>query len=553
MTATEESPKPVGTFVTFQAEATDSTEGEIFYRFRVREAGGTFRTVRDYGPLTSFFWGAVEHEGFYEIEVSARNRRTGEVRSDIQRFEATAAPVGGKPVITATQNPLVFLYSAPPCASGLQMRVAYHSDSTGWQVTPQKECNGEKTMNFYVAGLRLGTKYSAQHQILGGQEAENGPAVSFETDAQLPIAVPTYGVQFGEPQAGVLVRSALNFPSIATDLAGNLVWYYPYELTFITRPGPNGTFWGIAQTEGQPESMQGIKKFDLAGMTILETNAERLNEQLEAMGKRRIGSFHHEVRELPDGKILALASVEEEMENVQGEGIVNILGDMILVLDSDLKVVWVWDSFDYVDPSRAAILGETCPLGGCPTTYRAPVANDWLHTNSVQLTPDGNFIASIRHLDIAVKIDYQNGAGSGRVLWELGKNGHFTIDSTDPEPWFSHQHDVQYINDNTIILFDNANTRFAGNDQARSRGQVIRLDEESMHATLVHNFDLGVYSFALGSAQQLPNGNFHFNIGYIPPFAAMSVEVDPDGQMVYATSSSTAEYRTVRMASVYQE
>ena len=39
-------------------------------------------------------------------------------------------------------------------------------------------------------------------------------------------------------------------------------------------------------------------------MTVLETNAARVNEQLGALGRRSICGFHHEARELPDGSIV---------------------------------------------------------------------------------------------------------------------------------------------------------------------------------------------------------------------------------------------------------
>ena len=45
-------------------------------------------------------------------------------------------------------------------------------------------------------------------------------------------------------------------------------------------------------------------------------------------------------------------------------------------------------------------------------------------------------------------------------------------------------------------------------------------------ATLLLNADLGGYSFALGSAQTLANGNFHFDNGFLPDASSQSVEID---------------------------
>src|SRR5262249_5782997 len=62
------------------------------------------------------------------------------------------------------------------------------------------------------------------------------------------------------------------------------------------------------------------------------------------------------------------------------------------------------------------------------TWRRGP--NDWLHDNSVDLTPDGNLLLSSRHRDWLIKIDYRNGEGSGKVIWRLGKDGDFRFDSS---------------------------------------------------------------------------------------------------------------------------
>ena len=37
----------------------------------------------------------------------------------------------------------------------------------------------------------------------------------------------------------------------------------------------------------------------------------------------------------------------------------DVLGDMIVVFDEDLQVVWSWDTLDHLDVSRKALLGET--------------------------------------------------------------------------------------------------------------------------------------------------------------------------------------------------
>jgi hypothetical protein len=231
---------------------------------------------------------------------------------------------------------------------------------------------------------------------------------------------------------------------------------------------------------------------------------------------------------------------------------VDVLGDMIIVMDTNLNVVWTWDSFDHLDPARMATLGDTCQAGNCPPTYLAAAPNDWLHGNSVQETPDGNLLYSARSQDWIIKIDYERGQGSGAVLWRLGKDGDFAIDSSDPYPWFSHQHDPQFEpNSSTLTLFDNGNVRNSMNPAATSRGQVLQIDEANRTASVLLNADMGQYSFALGAAQKLPNGDYHFAIGFLPDGTSTDVEVDASGNIVYALHVGAPEYRSFRMRDLY--
>src|SRR5207244_859980 len=149
--------------------------------------------------------------------------------------------------------------------------------------------------------------------------------------------------------------------------------------------------------------------------------------------------------------------------------------------------------------------------------------------------------------------DYNNGNGTGDVLWRLGKDGDFTFNSADPYPWFSHQHDPEFDfgNNTTLTVYDNGNTRHETDPTANSRGQVIQLDENSRTATVLLNVDLGTYSFALGSAQRLPNGNFHFDNGFLTDASSIATEVDSSGKIVYQLKSAAPAYRSFRMRDLY--
>jgi len=235
----------------------------------------------------------------------------------------------------------------------------------------------------------------------------------------------------------------------------------------------------------------------------------------------------------------------------------NYIGEMTLVLDQDFQVAWAWDAFDHLDVTRGPVLGEVVQPGSLEPTAVVPnlPAVDWLHVNAVALSPtDGNLVLSMRNQDWVIKVDYRYGAGDGHIVWRLGQGGDFTVNSTDPNPWFSHQHNAHYIDDHTLILFDNGNTRQASDPNAHSRGQVWTLDEVNRTATLVLNADLGNYSWRLGAAQRLSNGNYSFmsgSQGDPPNEFGQSIEVLPDGTKTYVLEGPV-EYRSFRMRTLYE-
>jgi hypothetical protein len=501
-------------------------------------------------------WTAGDHEGEYEIEVTARDNDTRETAVAVTVFQFTSRVVSSAAVITATSNPMVFLYSAPPCQFGATMRVQFQAPDGSHQSTNSKACTG-RSMNFYVAGMQSDTAYSVQHVVEDGSSQIAGPVlIQAVPHASFTIGASAVSVAPTAPTVNPIVLQARFGNPAATDTQGNLLWYSAQDISMISRPETGGFFLGWFEGTTVDIAHQILREFDLAGTVLRETNAARVNEQLAVMGMHPITAFHHEARGLPDGGILALAATERVLTDVQGPGAVDVLADIILVLDRDLQVSWAWDVFDHLDPHRLATGNETCGSGvggGCPPIHLAAQANDWTHGNSLQLTPDGNILYSARHQDWVIKIDYRNGLGTGDILWRLGKDGDFQFLSTDPYPWFSHQHDANIGSTGILTVFDNGNLRQAANPAAHSRGQVLQLDEIHRTATLMLNADLGDFSTALGSAQALPNGNYHFHLGFIPSSRSTRiVEVDPGGHIVYDMHVSEIQYRSFRMEDLYR-
>ena len=151
-------------------------------------------------------------------------------------------------MVNPTSHPLVFLYSTPPCPAGGRLKVSFQSEGVAAH-TPYQNCREGLSTNFYVAGMRPDSDYTLQ-QVTG--DGEGGPVLSLRTPTvttQTPI--PSFNVTQAPPIAprepGVLLHGIVFQAPVATDLAGNLIWYYPGLLTFMTRPVEGGRFFGLVQ------------------------------------------------------------------------------------------------------------------------------------------------------------------------------------------------------------------------------------------------------------------------------------------------------------------
>ncbi len=221
--------------------------------------------------------------------------------------------------------------------------------------------------------------------------------------------------------------------TVATDLSGNVIWYYdPVANNF---PGyaqnlePDGTVMMLGgNVVGVAAGYNTLRQVDLAGDTLRQTDIRAVNAKLAAMRQPQILDFDHEAKLLPNGDTVVIASTPK-IVNYKGRA-TKFIGDLVIVLDQNFQPVWVWNSFRWLNTNR---------LG---TDH--PVPTDWLHANSVSWSPeDDDLIVSLRAQDWVIKIDYADGKGNGHIVWKLGAGGNFKAIANTPQPWFSHQHDVR--------------------------------------------------------------------------------------------------------------
>lgn len=621
-------PQQVGTPITFTAAASGGS-GYYDYQFTANISGAPRQIKQDFDAENTFSWTPAVKEGMYTIGVTARDLTNKGIRGYMTfGYEVTPALVSGAQAVHATANPLVALFSAPACPAGDSLRVIFFqfapsaglAGSQPKSATNKQPCDNVTSMNFYMAGMYANSTYIMLWQTLdkSGNQVATGAPLHFRTGglpagvvAPSPIAAAASSPNLTDPdqQFPVIMQGFVPtktpYTTTATDLAGNILWMLPYEAPLFTRTEPGGKVFFletplIVQSNPDPYAQQ-IREVDLAGNQLIQSNAEIVSEQLVAMGKHPITGFSHELMRLPNGGLMTIGVNERIVANGNQCGYTggqpntcDVLGDAVIVLNANLQVTWAWDAFDqgaYTDAhgthqlvDQPAVLGETCTpnYAGCPAFYLAPVANDWTHSNSLQLMADGNIIISIRHLDWVVKLNYANGAGDGHILWRMGPNGDFSLTTINTQgtedlavyPWFSHQHQPAFAFNDAFIdgveiltVFDDGNTRIAdvggvGDPNGHSRGQVYAVNEAALQANLNTNADLGQYSFALGSAQILPNGNMFFDAGAIGPkpgpWYGLNVETDPNGvplfilQIASGTQTSSAlTYRSFRMPSLY--
>ncbi len=544
----------VGARVTWTATANDLGKTPV-YQFNVEPTGGTYQMVQDFSTSNSFTWDPLQ-QGSYNIQVIAKSSFGASTsESTVASYTANSRVVGTSAVISPTSNPLVALYSAPPSpGSSMYVQFAQLGPNPSWQnTTPLPIVPGEST-NFLVAGMLPNTTYVMRDVLDNGTIS---PSLDFTTGS-LPTSLtfptvtePLPATPSSDPTQNMVFHMGIGAApggvnTLATDLAGNILWYYdPVANNFpnyavSNLPGGDVLLLGGTLINGAG-GYDSLREINLAGDTVRQTNINALNVELAALGDAPIYDLSHDAQVLPNGDTAVIAGTSKVI-NVNGTN-TTYNGDMVLVLNKNYQVTWVWNAFDWLSTSRLPTLGEG------PT--------DWTHANSVSYSPeDGDLIVSLRAQDWVVKINYANGTGDGHIVWRLGQGGNFTL--YNPlgvvSPWFSHQHDVTYVNDNTIVLFDDGNGRAATNPNADSRGQELVLNEATMSATLVYSVDLGNYSAAVGSAQLLPNGNFAFTSGFqgiAPNNFGQTIETTPAGTKTFNQQITGLEYRGFLMSSLY--
>jgi len=485
--------------------------------------------------------------------------------------------------VTSTQNLQVAQYTLTPPV-GTNVFIQFSQDmSYGMKTSTQPAPTTATPLSIYVAGMLPSTEYHMRGVLV----LSDGSMVydddhTFTTGAipanQIPVVTTTTTPGL-TPQPGVEMLDLIGGTTArfvaATNLSGQMIWSYPFTATTsdVVQPVrvlPNGNFLVVisptstAPTDTTPPvagTIDVIREIDLAGNVIHEVTLDSVNAALATMGSNlTLGVFHHDSLVLPNGHWIVLSNMVKACADVPGcTGTTSVLGDVLVDLapqsDGTFQPVWTWSTFDHLDIARAP--------WGLP---------DWTHCNAILYSADdGNLLLSSRHQNWIMKIDYENGAGSGKILWRLGYQGDFTlVGGTDPTDWFYAQHLPSFTTSNTTGKFglgvmDNGNSRkFASGVTCGTAGEppcgysaarVFQVDESAMTATLTFTYLPGEFSIWGGNVEQLANGNIEadFNAGS-PTGHSDIFEVTQDGsqQVVWHMQTSAQNaYRGYRIPSLY--
>lgn len=450
---------------------------------------------------------------------------------------------------------------------------AYGRNTAWYPVPPTSQ---ETTI--LVAGMRASSTYHMRLQAQCNDDTKTFTSgdVTFATGPLPSIPFPALTVTRPNPSLSstenpgielinVLSPAVRSIQAYFTDRDANPIWYYDVgagNYPFTIKLLPNGhVILSISQANGPAL----LREVDLAGNTIREMDVTTLGQKMQAAGFDFVPVYyHHDLLPLENGHLIVLTDFTKNFTDLPGyPGTTAVLGDGLVDLDENWNPVWAWNAFDYLDVNRH--------LFGLP---------DWTHSNALAYSSgDGNLFLSVRHQSWILKIDYNNGSGSGNVLWKLGYQGDFALTqdgapSVDPGAWFSFQHFPSIISqsgaETTMAIWDNGDFRLLdvsgdtcndpGPNPCYSRATIFQVDESAMVANLTWSNLPGFFSEWGGSINQLGNGNVEFDIN--GPFGAADPNLASEVQEISQTSAPELiwkldfplpfyAYRAYRVPSLY--
>ena len=226
-------------------------------------------------------------------------------------------------------------------------------------------------------------------------------------------------------------------------------------------------------------------------------------------------------------------------------------GQKIVEWNSDHEVVWSWNPFDHFTMDDFDNYGGTWSMN-----VLAQNEYDWLHSNAFHFDEEESVIyVSHRHLSRISKIAYP----SGDVIWNMGLPAEYNTGENNicTELGFSFQHNIQLLDDGSLLFFDNGNLSemLLGDSNPTTRIRRIRVIDNSYCETIwEYELPPNLFGSAAGSVQLLDNGNYSiYTIG-----TGSVIEVTPEQEIIWKHTGNINSawgwyYRAYKIPSIHPD
>ena len=262
------------------------------------------------------------------------------------------------------------------------------------------------------------------------------------------------------------------------DMEGRIChqWHWPGGINYANLlPNGNLLFQNLAPAEKLPMtgiggSSGGLVELDWDGNLVWELKNPWI---------------HHDFQRLANGNSLALMwdEISAEMTSqVKGgfttpEDPAQMLGDAVREYTPSGEVVHEWKSYEHLDFGEDVI----CPLEG---------RREWTHGNSINVTPDGDYLVSFRQTSTVGIVDHE----TGKFTWKWGPGD------------ISHQHNPSFLDNGRVLLFDNGSHRRA---PSTNYSRIVEIDPANNEVNWDYRGEppISFYSYQISGAERQPNGN----------------------------------------------
>lgn len=233
---------------------------------------------------------------------------------------------------------------------------------------------------------------------------------------------------------------------------------------------PNGSLLcrsrGAGGTGAPGEAVSGIMELDWDGNAVWEHWDPRA---------------HHDFERLANGHTLMIRSdpmpqeVARRVRGGPGDVDAPMAGEMVREVDAEGATVREWSMWQALGPEQDAM---------CPWESRS----QWLHQNSLTVTPDGDLLVSFRQIDTVGIVDRE----TGRFTWKWGLGE------------ISHQHHPTWLDGGNVLIFDNGPHR---GQLTYSRVVEVNPKTDAIEWEYVGDPPISFYSYHISGCERQPNGN----------------------------------------------